>query len=1505
MILLIVGIQMAIVVMLQFPYVQTSIIEKITDKVSEKIDGKISIDKVYILFFNKVILSNVSIVSTQQNQLLDSLKKHYNHTDTLLHCKKLSLTFAPSDLAKLSIRIKKIALEKGQFNLFTEKERYSNLDRIFKRDKNRIKDTTKKLDLKMFATALKLSDFKFRLNNPLKQTFKGDSIINFADLDISNIYVDINNVKLEEDTLYATVQNIKGTDKSGFKLNALNGNLKIWNKEALITDLVIKDAYSTVRGKYFYFKYNDSKDFTDFINLVEMGLDSRDSYLSFKTIGRITPSLYRSNLGIYINGVVSGPVKDLRSESITVTSVTGQTFLDFSVRLIGLPDVRSTMAIAQINNGYTTTNDISRIISSINNTPKKEFFNKLSPFEHYNIYGTLAGLLDDFVGNLDIQSSAGNAKIDLLFRNEPGGKGQYFNGKIITDEFNIGRVIQVPILGNATLDASVEAVIAKEWNGGNNIKLHNLDIKKLHLNGYDYTNIHANGVYTSNYFDGKIICNDPNLNMRFQGLFSFNKSLSNKYKFYLEAPYINLKALNIDKRYKKSQLSLNLNSNFIKTSNNNIVGYINLNDIKINNSVNSYYFDKIKITGSENIADSTFTTRVEAPFIKLDYKGSATIIDFINRAKEIALDSKANNFIPDNGIRNYSKGEYNLDIITYNTMDICELLVPGLYIHQDSKLKIKIDNKNAMKASLSSKRMAYNKNYFRNFDIDIKSDSATTARVNAESINLFGIVMDSSKINVNLKHNKLKAGFRFKNDSLTENNATLNISADFIPQKSINLNIEDGSHFNIKGETWNLNNANIQYCDTLVRISDFKIVNNLQSLEIGGDIAKNGNDSLGIKLSNFNIDILNAFLNKPFNFKGYFSGNAKLADLKFEPKVFMDITGDSVEVYNNNAGKMKIMSIWNNNKKQFNLLVNSKIDTKTVFTTQGYYTPKDGYINLSASLDNLSVAYFEPFLSSLISKSSGSLSGKLKLHGTFDKLKLEGDNCEFKDFKFTVNFTQVPYTLNGPVSVNEKGIFSKNLTITDSKGYKGKVTGKMGYNYFRDIFFDVDIDFKDLECLRTTMKDNEIFYGSAFGTGKLKITGPIKKINLDIDVMTEKNTSIHIPLSSSENATKTHILTFVEHKKEEFDPYDSLLIRKAKKIIPTELNVNMNANVTPDALMNIEVNKELGDVIKAKGNGLINIAVNPTKDLFKVYGNYIVDQGSYRFVFGGIATKDFVLDKGGTIIFNGGIEDTNLDLKAIYKTKTSINTLIADTSSVSTRRNVNCEILMSGKMMNPELDFNIDIPDLDPTTKMRVESALNTEGKVQKQFMALIVSGGFIPDEQSGIANNSSILYSNASEILSNQISNILQQLGIPLDLGLNYQHSTGGDDVFDVAVSTQLFNNRVLINGNIGNDPYSASSKRDVIGNIDVEVKLDNEGKIRMNIFSHAEDQYSSYSDNGSGQRNGVGIMYQKEFNSFKDIFRKKSQAEKAYLKQEKEREKKEKKLEKQLKKENKKKMD
>ena len=76
------------------------------------------------------------------------------------------------------------------------------------------------------------------------------------------------------------------------------------------------------------------------------------------------------------------------------------------------------------------------------------------------------------------------------------------------------------------------------------------------------------------------------------------------------------------------------------------------------------------------------------------------------------------------------------------------------------------------------------------------------------------------------------------------------------------------------------------------------------------------------------------------------------------------------------------------------------------------------------------------------------------------------------------------------------------------------------------------------------------------------------------------------------------------------------------------------------------------------------------------------------------------------------------------------------------------------------------------------------------------------------------------------------------------------------------------MVNGNIGNKQYSSgNSQNEVVGDIEIEIKLDRSGSFRLNLFSHSADQYTNYLDNS--QRNGVGVTYQTEFNTLKQFFK------------------------------------
>ena len=335
--------------------------------------------------------------------------------------------------------------------------------------------------------------------------------------------------------------------------------------------------------------------------------------------------------------------------------------------------------------------------------------------------------------------------------------------------------------------------------------------------------------------------------------------------------------------------------------------------------------------------------------------------------------------------------------------------------------------------------------------------------------------------------------------------------------------------------------------------------------------------------------------------------------------------------------------------------------------------------------------------------------------------------------------------------------------------------------------------------------------------------------------------------------------------------------------VRSDLTVKLRVNARPEVEAFVEIDKNTGNVLSGHGNGQINLEVGTDK--FLINGDYTLTGGNYKFVALGLVSRDFTIKDGSSIRFNGDIMQSSLNIDATYRTKASLSTLLADVSSVSNKRNVDCTISITDRISNPTLKFGIDIPDLNPMVKSRVESALSTEDKIQKQFLSLIVSNNFLPDEQSGIVNNSSVLYSNVTEMIANQLNNIFHKLDIPVDLGLNYQPSDKGNDLFDVAVSTQLFNNRVVVNGNIGNREYNTSStQNEVVGDLDIEIKIDRSGSFRLNLFSHSADQFSNYLDNS--QRNGVGLMYQTEFNSFrrfmKNIFMSKSKRQAARLEEE-----------------------
>ena len=103
---------------------------------------------------------------------------------------------------------------------------------------------------------------------------------------------------------------------------------------------------------------------------------------------------------------------------------------------------------------------------------------------------------------------------------------------------------------------------------------------------------------------------------------------------------------------------------------------------------------------------------------------------------------------------------------------------------------------------------------------------------------------------------------------------------------------------------------------------------------------------------------------------------------------------------------------------------------------------------------------------------------------------------------------------------------------------------------------------------------------------------------------------------------------------------------------------------------------------------------------------------------------------------------------------------------------------------------------------------------------------------------------------------------------GFNYRP---GDQVnanqMEVALSTQILNDRVTINGNIGNNSnLQSNATNPVIGEVEVFVKLNKSGKLQLKAYNRTNDDliYDT-----SLYKQGIGLSYKEEFNSLSDLFK------------------------------------
>jgi hypothetical protein len=610
---------------------------------------------------------------------------------------------------------------------------------------------------------------------------------------------------------------------------------------------------------------------------------------------------------------------------------------------------------------------------------------------------------------------------------------------------------------------------------------------------------------------------------------------------------------------------------------------------------------------------------------------------------------------------------------------------------------------------------------------------------------------------------------------------------------------------------------------------------------------------------------------------GIISGDLQLANLVNRPAFFSNLHLSDLHLNAEKLGDARILSSWNNSDESIYLnaqIINvGNVSTSRMLNLTGFYYPLIDTDNMKfdLNLENFRLKALNPFLTGIMSGVEGLASGDFKIRGAIFKPELTGELDLFRT-SFRIDYLNTVYSLQHKFVFEKDRIAFQDMMLYDTTGNKAVVSGEVSHNYLSDFRFKIRMDPQSFMALNTNRQLNDLFYGTAVVSGDVQITGPLNDVNLTINAATNRGTQLYIPLNNSAYVSDHDFIVFVNPNQKDST---SKVLKPVMNRQDQNFNINLNADVTPDAGLQIFLPYNMGNLV-VRGSGNIRLGVNAIGD-FTLLGDYRVQSGQFNFVFENLVRKRFDLLEGGRISWTGDPMDAELDVKGLYRVKASLASLgivLDSSSSIRNRVNVDCIIQLKNELFNPDISFSIRLPNADDETRQMVFSVLDTTNNAQmtQQMISLLVLGSF--SYAAGSAANLGNSYIN---VISNQLSSWLSQISKDFDVGVHYKP---GDELsneeLEVALSTQLFNDRVTIDGNFGMISNTATTQNasNIVGDVDITVKITKDGRLRAKAFNHSNvNSYYYYSnfDNYAPYTQGIGLSYRQDFDNFGDLFRRK----------------------------------
>ena len=1099
--------------------------------------------------------------------------------------------------------------------------------------------------------------------------------------------------------------------------------------------------------------------------------------------------------------------------------------------------------------------------------------------DDFSLNLTGKGALDNLIADMKVKTSDGDVYLDLQFRE----KGLYqIASKLSLENFDLGKILQIEDLEPLSLTASLEG----SGSGLYDVEgLFQMSFDRLMWNEFDFSALELGlsakdtALHIGMSFDEEFLDFDLMANM---SLDSLHPSLN----FHLDLK--NLQTMDL----KLTQQDINARMQVVGK----VDGSLDDLQVSVNLADGQFLLDRRAYPIGDmlfeaRLADFVTSLKIQSDFLKVDFSADSSLDEF-----NTSIQHYFNSFFAEQEediLDLDHKVKANAKLRFYPTPFIDQLLVAGIQDLDTMRLDFGFDaGKKQVDFDLMLPMTEYGQATLDSFFVHIDGNASKLSfGLGFQGFSLSPLDMGLTSVSGNYQQNSLSFNFFSEDDSgvLLDVKSLLAINGDTINYSIIPENLI----FN--RQTWQIPSGNqMVYAPDLLTFNDFSFSRNGQSIYFSHQISGIGEEHVGIEMENFELITFFGFLNpdekliagkangdlvviQPFGALGL------LADLKVEGIKILDLALGNL-ILNAEAESLQ----------EYSLFLSLKEGLVDIDLIGSFLSDAAGsIIDMQLTLNALKMALFEQLANGLIRDSQGFISGDFQLKGALNEPVYNG-TLLFNEVAFVASELNNRFLMSKEtIKMDNSGLLLDKFTIKDESDQRFVVDGRINTPDFSNIGFDLKLNTKEFQVLNSTRADSDLFFGKANVDLDMTVKGSLDLPEIDVNLKVNRGTNVSfiVPESQLDLIERTGVVIFVNHQ----DPYDLLYQREMDMTTKglTGYDVRANLQIDPQTVFNLIVDERTGDNLRLQGEADLNLLMNPSGDI-SLSGRYEVNSGHYELNLFGLVNRRFELAEGSFVSWNGDPLDANLNLQAIYNVRTSAAQLMqAQLSGIDTEtRGQFRQVLpfrvylkVGGEIINPEISFELDMPEQERgafggSVYSMLQQVNESEDELTKQVFSLLVLNQFFPmtgsDGSSGGSVN--LARSSVSQVLSSQMNALSDRLfgetGFSLDLDLDaYTDYQSGDPQdrtqLSVAARQTLMDDRLVIS--VGGQVDVDGGDREVnqgdalFGDVSVEYLLDSRGQWRAKAYRR--NQFESVID-GQLVVTGISLIFNKEFNAFKELF-------------------------------------